>query len=327
MYLQEMRFLQLNLNHCEAAQCLLKKTVIELKVDVVLLSEQYKNDDSLAWFSDTTGSAAIWSLTGQPLKESKTIQNGGFAKANICGIAVYSCYIPPRYTIDEFKIIVDSLSIDAAQQDKVVIAGDFNAWSIEWGCPRTNPRGRALLEAFASLDIVLLNQGNVHTFTRNGHGSVIDIAFASSNMATRMKWSISEKYTQSDHSAIIIDIENVLPNLTRRVQQRVPGWKCNILDKEMFHACMDNLIFDGSPERVAEELICKITNACDMSMEKRRPGKYKQSVYWWNESIAQLRKECIRARRKFTRSRGRPENSEHHEKEHEESKESSVKRH
>ena len=36
------KFLQLNANHCAAAQDILKQTVTERKTDIVLISEQYK---------------------------------------------------------------------------------------------------------------------------------------------------------------------------------------------------------------------------------------------------------------------------------------------
>ena len=53
----KMRVMQLNLNHCEAAQEFLKQTVYEKKVDVALLSEQYKNISDATWISDSTNKA------------------------------------------------------------------------------------------------------------------------------------------------------------------------------------------------------------------------------------------------------------------------------
>lgn len=307
-----MRFLQLNLNHCEAAQCLLRQSVMERKVDVALLSEPYKVEENPAWRNDATKTASIWVANGKMPKQSATNKEG-FVRANISDIAVYSCYIAPRHGIDEFRTIVDSLSFDAAKQKKILITGDFNAWATEWGCPRTNPRGRVLLEALAKLDMVLLNQGNEHTYSRNGCGSVIDIAFASSNIANRIKWSVSDIYTHSDHKAIIIDYLAAHPKAINSTCREVHGWKCNIFDREMFRECLVSEQVDGPPEEAAKVFISNVSHACDMSMTRRRRGHRKNSVYWWNENIAQLRRECIRARRDYTRSRGRPGNFELHE--------------
>lgn len=307
-----MRFIQLNLNHCEAAQCLLRQSVMENKVDVALLSEPYKIEENTAWRYDATKTASIWLASGKVPRQSASNREG-FVRVNISDISVYSCYIAPRHSIEEFRSIVDCLSFDAANQKKVLIAGDFNAWATDWGCPRTSSRGRVLLEALAKLDMVLLNQGNEHTFSRNGFGSVIDIAFVSSNIANRIKWRITDIYTHSDHKAIIIDYLAAPPKHINNACKEVHGWKCNIFDREMFRACLANENIDGHPEEAAGVFITKVSRACDMSMRRRRPGHRKKSVYWWNENIAELRRECIRARRDFSRSRGRPGNSELHE--------------
>jgi len=65
----------------------------------------------------------------------------------------------------------------------VVIGGNFNAWAEEWGSLYTNSRGRTILEAIASLDVVLLNEGSYHTFNRAGAGSIIELLFASSSLS------------------------------------------------------------------------------------------------------------------------------------------------
>jgi len=38
-----------------------------------------------------------------------------------------------------------------------IIAGDFNAWAVEWGSSVSNPRGRAVIDAMGMLDLILLN--------------------------------------------------------------------------------------------------------------------------------------------------------------------------
>ncbi|CAB0033709.1 unnamed protein product [Trichogramma brassicae] len=53
---------------------------------------------------------------------------------------------------------------EARGRRPLVIAGDFNAWSTEWGCRETRPRASILLDLLALLDAVLLNTGDVPTF-------------------------------------------------------------------------------------------------------------------------------------------------------------------
>ncbi|XP_068626377.1 uncharacterized protein [Battus philenor] len=49
----------------------------------------------------------------------------------------------------------------------VAIAGDFNAWAVDWGSKATNTEGCQLLETMLLLDVALLNTGDKPTFTRD----------------------------------------------------------------------------------------------------------------------------------------------------------------
>ncbi|XP_068141777.1 uncharacterized protein [Drosophila tropicalis] len=129
-----LKILQLNLNHCIAAQDLLQQTIKKQSIDVALLSEPYS--------------------TGESSK-----------------------------------------------------GRDFNAWAIDWSCPRTDARGRILLEALASLNLETLNTGGRNTFSRAGTGSIIDLTFASETIARSSSWGIGDFYTASDHEAILLTLE------------------------------------------------------------------------------------------------------------------------
>lgn len=308
-----MRILQLNLNHCQAAQNLLKQSVRELNVDLTLLSEPYQCEDSTTWVSDNSKTSAIWSTSGLILRDPAS-QYCGFARANVNGIYFYSCYIPPRYSLPEFEQIVHTMVYDANSRGPVVIAGDFNAWATEWGCPSTNHRGQVLVELLATLDVVLLNRGSEHTFSTGRSASIIDVTFASASVAHRLKWSVSDLYTNSDHRAVMIEtIQRQQPSVLYTQPGRISGWKVDTLDKELFGVAIEDMSLQGQPEVMAEQLICKVNQACNTSMIRRKRSPDKQPVYWWNVEISQLRTECIQARRQHTRSRGTAENDSHRE--------------
>jgi len=59
----------------------------------------------------------------------------------------------------------------------VILAGDFNAWHVEWGSITSNPRGCALSDLASSLGLLLANTGTAPTFRRGEATSVIDITF------------------------------------------------------------------------------------------------------------------------------------------------------
>ncbi|XP_070854176.1 uncharacterized protein [Drosophila suzukii] len=92
---------------------------------------------------------------------------------------VYSRYLAPSLSTTDFSHALDTIAFDARGRYPTTIAGDFNAWAEEWGCPTSNISGRTLLNAFSTLDVVLLNEGTQDTFNWAGAGSIIDLTFVS----------------------------------------------------------------------------------------------------------------------------------------------------
>ncbi|ESO08445.1 hypothetical protein HELRODRAFT_169288 [Helobdella robusta] len=175
-----MKILQLNFNHCEAAHDLLMQTVRELKVDLAIILEPHKHIDTQPWEMDSSGKAVIWSCGKLPFQKVIKNTKTGFATAKMENVYFYSCYASPSLSFEEFVDFLDRLAQDANQYSSVAIAGDFNAWAVDWGSKETIARGNALLEAMATLDVVLLNNGDKPTFIRGERNSVVDLTFVSS---------------------------------------------------------------------------------------------------------------------------------------------------
>lgn len=76
-----MRFLQLNLNHCEAAQELLTQTTREMNADVAILSEPYKQKEQDVWAKNNSGNATIWTCGRKPYNILSRSSYTGFARA------------------------------------------------------------------------------------------------------------------------------------------------------------------------------------------------------------------------------------------------------
>ncbi|ESN92784.1 hypothetical protein HELRODRAFT_164897 [Helobdella robusta] len=173
-----MKILQVNLNHCEATHDLLMQTVRELKVDLAIVSEPYKHLNTQPWETDRTVGAVIWSCS-KLLFQNVINTEACFVATKVEDIYFYSCYAPPSLSFDEYVNFLDRLTQSAKQHFPVAIAGDFNAWAVDWGSKETNARGNALLEAMAILDVVLLNNGDKPTFVRGEANSIVDFTFVS----------------------------------------------------------------------------------------------------------------------------------------------------
>ncbi|XP_060665439.1 uncharacterized protein LOC132797704 [Drosophila nasuta] len=299
------RLLQLNLNHCLAAQELLKQTVRELKVDAALLSEPYKRIHSPKYVENTEGKASIWVCGLEQPQLTDVRSSRGFVRARWGNQWLYSCYLAPSLTISEFASVMEEIALDVRGKPQVIIAGDFNAWAEEWGSSRTNARGQTVLEALATLDLALMNHGNQHTFTRAGTGSVIDLAFVSYPIARSAKWAISNVYTASYHRAITIDLDHTESPRANGLQSG-KAYKVDTLDPESFAGSFAVPNWSDNAEVSTELLMRSITDACGASMAVRRSCKrHHVPVYWWNQHIADVRRRCIRSRRILQRSRGR----------------------
>ena len=96
----------------------------------------------------------------------------------VSGIRLYSCYLPPSNSIEEFERSLDAIVASGRTFTlPVVIGGDFNAWVTEWGSKKTNHRGRTLLEAFAMLVLEIANIGAMPTYIKGEKSSIVDLTF------------------------------------------------------------------------------------------------------------------------------------------------------
>ncbi|CAB0031184.1 unnamed protein product [Trichogramma brassicae] len=308
-----MRILQLNLNHCRSAQNLLSQTVRELGINVAIVCDQYKNPGPhYTWIADSNRQAAIWVRGGLPVQDRPSRPLPFFTWARVSDVYIFSVYAPPRLSNAEFSALLANVVEEAQHQRPLIIAGDFNAWSTEWGSSETKPRGVALLDALSALNVVLLNTGHTPTFTGPQGSSIIDLSFASDSLTPRVAgWQVErEVFTNSDHRAITFNLSAHRPHRSSAGPRR--RWCARKLDVEAFSERLSRARIPnanatpGHPEDMAAALITAITEACSVSMPSgggRR--RHHEPVYWWTDEIAALWRQCLRARRLAQRARGR----------------------
>ncbi|XP_044597157.1 uncharacterized protein LOC123273744 [Cotesia glomerata] len=199
----------------------------------------------------------------------------------------------------EFTAFLDRLTEDAKHYHPVAIAGDFNAWAVDWGSKNTNARGKELLEAFSTLDVVLLNNGDTPTYTKGDTSSIVDLTFVSGSLTRgHINWKVMDTYTASDHNAILWEILNAQSPRRPKKQLNTIGWKVKTLDPRALLVALNNdQIIAGCAEEKTKDLMKRVTQACDASMSRRRGINTRPSVHWWNDHISALRKECHQKRR------------------------------
>ena len=60
----------------------------------------------------------------------------------------------------------------------------------------------------------------------------------------------------------------------------------------------------GSLEDTVRASRRKVVAACDYLIPRRGHGRTGDSMYWWNDQLSVLRRECLAARWRFTRPKG-----------------------
>ncbi|CAB0045244.1 unnamed protein product [Trichogramma brassicae] len=256
--------------------------------------------------------AAIWVRGGLPVQDRPSRPHPFFTWARVDDVYIFSVYASPGLSNAEFSALLADVVEEAQGKRPLIIAGDFNAWSTEWGSSETRPRGVILLDALSAMDVVLLNTGHTPTFTGPQGSSTIDLSFASYSLTPRVSgWRVErEVFTSSDHRAITFNLSAHRPHRSSACPRR--RWSARTLDVEAFSERLSGVRIPnvnatpGHPEDMAAALITAITEACDVSMSGGGARRRRHDpVYWWTDEIAALRWQCLRARRLAQRARGR----------------------
>ena len=202
MTCRQLNFLQINLQGSRLAQDLLWMTTAEKDIGVAIVSEPYNVSGVSGWYTDRTGWVAIGFPDGRVVPR-EVEQGDGFVAVVLGACTVYSCYISPNCTINEYTAYLDHLatSLLRRQGQPLIVAGDFNAKSEEWQAGKTDQRGYQLGEWLADMQLQVANVGDTPTRFHNGFGSRIDMTFATASLARRIRgWEVLDREESgSDH--------------------------------------------------------------------------------------------------------------------------------
>ncbi|XP_074115212.1 uncharacterized protein LOC141537905 [Cotesia typhae] len=175
----------------------------ENKIGICLICERYLNIEGKTWFADKSGTAAIW------IANLKKESGAGFVWIETFTTYLMSFYLSPNEGINVFRQKLAKIEDAIGKLDgQVIVAGDFNGKSAEWGADLSNTRGNEVADFAARLDLIVLNTGNTTTFRIPGYQeSIFDITLATPRIANMIEdWTVSEGYTGSDHQHVTFSI-------------------------------------------------------------------------------------------------------------------------
>lgn len=184
----------------------------------------------------------------------------------------------------------------------------------------TDVRGEAIEEWAEELGLVVLNRGRALTCVRGDGGSIIDITLGCLRVARMVcGWYVMvEEETLSDHRYVSFRVSDpslgAMPERSSRGRggpSPPSGWNLKKLDRDLLMAAgiAKTITVEkarpGDVDVEAVQLRGMLAELCDASMPRRRTVLSKRCVYWWSSELAELRSECNRARRRYTRCRRR----------------------
>jgi len=312
------KIVQVNLNGQRDSTDLFLQYMREHRVSLAAVSEPHSIPDDPGWAASTDARAAVtWRGSVGNLECAVVTAGIGFCIVSWGAAYICSCYFSPNTTDEMFGDWLNNLGqvLSPYRNSPVLILGDFNARSRVWDLGTPNGKGDVLMEWMAGLDFVLLNRGWIPTTFHARGQFVVDTSWANPAAESWIRsWRVDmHAEILSDHRPIIIGLGRSKEQNRRRIRasKRFPRWSINRLDVDKLEAGALGASWASIPEafgaeRFTSRLVEILEEVCNCAMPRAAlSGGNTRPLYWWNEGIARLRAECVRARRTLWRRRKR----------------------
>ncbi|GBM71860.1 hypothetical protein AVEN_229358-1 [Araneus ventricosus] len=297
---EPVKILQINLARAKATTNQLHLTASTIKSDVILVQEQYNNNNGIPgipqiWktFSSSNQKAAIL-IPPSKLKPVLLATKVNMVALKIqmpsFPITIISAYSSPAQnvhtTLQEIQEIISSLP-----EEKIIIGADLNGQNTLWGYRSNDNRGKDILDFILANNLNIINKPDaLPTFQRNNSVGWTDLTLCSQSLInSSINWEVLEEISLSDHRYIETTIASTVANqFYKRYKTRHGNHLrfLNILGKEIFH--LERKIKaarnSGELNNATIELRTLIINACNKSFKIKKQLLITKPN-WWTEQL------------------------------------------
>jgi len=136
-------------------------------------------------------------------------------------ITICSIYLSPStaYTITELETLIGQLP------SNVLLLGDFNAHSQQWGSNKCSTRGKMVEDFLLKSNLSLLNSGSpTYLHAATAYSSAIDLSITHPALYLDFCWQTDSDLHGSDHYPIVITTDIPSPSFSK------PTWKLHKAD-------------------------------------------------------------------------------------------------
>ena len=323
----------MNLHRAKIATLELLKVAKDAGVEIALVQEPYVGSSGI--MKEHPGTRVIQCTThrqipvkaaiiifGDRLKivqDSQLITETEVAVTVIAGsltIGVVSIYLEGDKNIHPYLNRIKN-SCEKLNTEKILVAGDVNAWSQWWGSIKEDERGRDYCAFLNEMGFHLLNNGDTPTFEtfRNGrmYTSIIDVTACSQQLLGKIyDWEVNRSLITSDHNAITFTLRlgrplesATLPTTRRYFTKKAKWFDFSALFKIQLEDRVITLDFIRDVKTPAEldTLITSYTDAIHDACVKTIP-KLKAKVGnpippWWSSELEALKADALRKKRRI----------------------------
>lgn len=307
----KIKVFQANVNRSKPSLDLLIHQAKEFGTGLLLILEPNYVPDSANWFASQNNGAAIFVDTNLVRMSRLVIRASRFVAIRCGKYMIISVYTSPSIGLVEFNVLLDELSgTISSRVNKILLAGDFNAKASARGSRSTDQGGRLLTKWAAERDLRIANVGQVSTCVSTQGSSIIDLTWVSPDLLSLIKaWRVREELESlSDHCYISFEVDTSRPRLPSN-RTCLRKWNTKKFDKDLFQGSL--ISRGGNPTmedpinvtQVAEWLDQAMEEAYDMAASRIDPQRPRRCAYWWHDSAAILRRQCIQARRQWQRAK------------------------
>jgi exonuclease III len=244
-------------------------------------------------------------------------------KINQIDVLIASVYCPPHNSTDLQKITANITATKLwGKTNKIknlMILGDFNSRSINWGDTTTNPRGRILMKFIDNTEFMLCTPADKTFVSPNNGGSVIDLLIACGKITDHIQSNWIDRNAELFTGAPIrghypvlyaLDIgHHQIPNKVYEDYKNTDWvlWK-NAIETELLQHPVLNEERNGKD--IQEKLVDTLNKAIEKA-NKKIPKKIisKHSKPFWTNELTTCSKE-LNLVSAVARRRGTPHNAQ-----------------
>jgi hypothetical protein len=313
---EKVKCLQINLQHCKNAMNQLVKTVIDLKIDIILAQEPYFYNNivsniPLKWKviqSELNPKSAIIIVNEkiQPFTiTSKCTENIVWSTINFRGKFIFLCsaYMPPSVDID---IILNEIEefLKTFKPQYFLISSDTNCKLEFLGNKYSDAESDKLLDFIFSQQMFILNNSKKATFNSPLGESHIDLTFCSDTLQKFINnWKIEDLETLSDHNYISFNITSKISiyNSEKPVKKycsKKADWDLfekTFVEIHELNINIDSIKNGNEIDLYVKNLTDSIHEACNRSMPLKK--NFSHSIPWWNKTLDEKRKNVNKLRK------------------------------